>query len=369
MCLVSCSDTGRRVAKGTPYVLTGELYQDSLRTDSCMVLLIDRHEECLTDDGDTLPAFEEIIIPVAGGKFMYQGEVPYDVDELTLVDQHNNAAHIFAASGLQVGVTFAEDGSVEFADTDTINHWLAAKTRELDGARPDEIRKELDSICSTQSDNIRSTLLLREMMPSTGDSIFLRRTLGKLTDEAKPEWLLNDINDRFDIVSQKLGKNYRLPKAEVLLPDTSYMLQGSRPESLVLLFWADYDSTSVDSLKIFSQIARDFGLYDNAKTFATEKSPTRSKNARRIELMSVCLHAQDSAAWLAVVKDIPGKHAWIREGMAHQLPAGCRVSHLPSIYCFDRFGNYQCHDRWGTDIYEFLNRANINSQVSNKAKK
>ena len=362
----SCSSPEGRIATGEPYVLTGTLWQDSLTVDSCVTILIDRHTECLTGEGDTLAAFEAVTVPVVRGAFSYQGKVPYDVDELTLIDQHEHVARFYAASGSRIDIRIVEGGGVEYSASDTLNHWLSVMNSMLGAIDADARKQEVDSVCRLFPADVRSTLMLREAMPMIGDSVFVRRALGRLQEAAKPEWLMEDVNYRFDYLSHSKDKNFRLPKYEVQLPDTTYSLQATRAESLVLLFWAECDSASVDSLRVFRQIARDYGLYDNADTFANEKSPTRSKHARRIELMSVCLGASDSASWLAAVDGIPGKHVWAKDGFANLIAVTCMVGRLPAIYCFDRYSNYQCDDKWGTSMYDYLNRANINSQVKDK---
>ncbi len=329
--LVACSEEHRRVSKGVPYILTGTLWQDSVTVDSVVTLMVDRHETCFSVVGDTIPEFEEIELPVMQGRFSYEGHAPIDADELFIADQHGHVARLYGTSGASLTVEVLSTGKVEVSTSDS------------------------SALCKA--------LLLRDSIPFL-DSMTVRRALGKLPESAKPAWLTDCIDLELAQKSRPLHKNFRLPRTTVALSDTTYGFLDSRPESLVLLFWAAYDSASVDSLKVFRQIARDYGLYTDAKTFEKDKSPTRSQKAHRIELMSVCLYAADSASWQATVKDIPGKHVLLPGGFAHPLTSGCQVNRLPFLLMVDRFSNYQTHNQWGADLYRFLNRTPLNSDLN-----
>ena len=74
---------------------------------------------------------------------------------------------------------------------DSINPWLQqqmAHFRTLLGpARKDAI----DSLCHRYPHDIRCGLLLRDQIEMLKDSIFVRRCLGGLADDAKPDWLMS----------------------------------------------------------------------------------------------------------------------------------------------------------------------------------
>ncbi|MBO7378444.1 MAG: hypothetical protein J6U31_01675 [Bacteroidales bacterium] len=329
---VSCGGGDqRRVSNGKPYSLVGTLWQDSVLVDSFVTLMVDRHESFFSAMGDTVPAFEEIVLPVVQGHFSYEGQAPIDADELFVYDQHGHLARLYATSGASLTLEVTQSGDV----------WVS---------KPD-------------SSELLEALMLRDSIPFW-DSLAVRRALGKLSDAAKPAWLMERIDLELAQKTGHLGRNFRLPRVSLALADTAYDLLDSRQESLVLLFWAAFDSASIDSLKVFQQVARDYGLYTDARTFKNEKSATRSRKAHHIELMSVCLYAPDSASWKSAVKGIPGKHTLLNAGFAHPLVSACEVRSLPFLMVTDRFGNYQTHNQWGSELYRFLERTPLNSEMN-----
>ena len=330
--LSSCSDSNLRVANGAPYTLTG-MVADTL-ADSTLTLIIDRHEMYRSVQGDTVPAYEEIILPVADGHFSYQGSAPLDADELYLYNSRGRVTRLYGLPGASLNVQIMADGTISQDAVDT-------------------------------TDVLRA-LLLRDSIPAIHDSLRVRRTLGRLPDEAKPAWLMQSINLMLDQMSRGLTKSIRLPRVDVPVADTVYHILGSRPEALLMLFWSMEDSASMDSLRVFRNIARDYGLYDHAETFAREKSPTRRPKAHRIELLSICIYAPDSAAWTLATKEIPGRHAILPGGLANPLAVTCQVEHLPWLLMVDRFSNYQTHDVWGDELYKWLDKAPLNSAVNKK---
>lgn len=369
VCMLSCNDTDRHAADGKPYHLSGRIVGDSITTDSCLTLFVDRHSNYVTAGGDSVEAFEAVELPVVNGSFSYAGNVPVDVDELTLSGQGLGSISLFAESGSDIQIEVTGNRQASFSESDTLNHWISLHRSQLLDMDKDLKRRSIDSLCQVHRTEIRAALLLREMMTDVNDSIFMRRMLGKIDAAAKPGWLMQDINERFDIMSHKLDRNFRLPKLDIPTADSVFSLQASRSEALVLYFWADYDSASIDSMKVLREIARDYGLYEYANTYYKEKSAKKSRHPRRIEIMTVCLHASDSASWLSTLGKMPGRHAWLQGGFAHMLPTSCLVSELPVIYCFDRFSNYQNHGKWNKDLYSILDRANINSSVKESKSK
>lgn len=333
--LSSCSDSSLRVASGAPYTLSG-VVADTL-ADSTITLIVDRHEMYRSVQGDTVPACEELVLPVADGHFSYQGHAPLDADELYLYDSRGRVARLYGLPGASLNVRIMADGTVLQDAVDT-------------------------------TDVLRA-LLLRDSIPAIHDSLRVRRTLGRLPDEAKPAWLMQSINLMLDQMSRGLGKTMRLPRVDVPVADSVYSILGNRPEFLLLLFWSSADSASVDSLHIFRDIARDYGLYDKAETFEREKSATRRPKAHRIELMSVCLDETDSAAWTLATKEIPGRHTVLKGGLAHPLAMTCQVAQVPWLVLVDRFGNYQVHNVWGDELYKWLDKAPLNSAINNRLKK
>ncbi len=331
--LAACSDRGSRESEGEPYTLSGVLWQDSTAVDTLVSLAIDRHDECITGAGDTLPAIETLALPVVQGRFSYTGVAYNGADELFFDDGRGHVARLYGTPGAELSVEVLQSGEVSVVQRDT--------------------------------SELRRALVLRDSIPFL-DSLAVRRALGNLPESAKPGWLLDAIDLQLDQKSCAMGKGFRLPRTSVTLPDTTFYFRDSRRSSLLILFWADYDSASVDSLRILSRIARDFGLYRYAdvKTFERETSPTRSQKIHMIELMSVCLHAADSASWQSEVKDLPGMHVWLHGAFSHPLLTACQVDSLPFLLLADRFGNYQADNVWGAELYKSLERTPLNTVLN-----
>lgn len=336
-CLAACGKDAERKT----YLLSGTLWQDSL-SDAEVVLYVGHQG-----------AFEQQVVPVVNGAFSFQGESA-DMSEITLV-YGRHTAHLYAAPGAEIVVQLDSAGSVVWDGQDSINGWLASHEQVLSTMSSAKTRKYVDSVCHLSTGSIRSTLLLREQMQRLNDSLFVRRCLGSLSDEAKPAWLMRAFNEQFDRLSTKVNRNYRLPRAAMRLAnDSVFNLLDSRQESLLIFFWADYDSASIDSLVLLNGIARDYGLYDFEENFEKEKSPTRSKKMHKLALMTVCLHASDSAAWHSVVDSLPGMHSWIEGGFAHPLLTAFDINDVPANLQADRFSNMQSINKWGKPLVTWL---------------
>lgn len=335
--LGSCSDSQRNAADGAPYHLTGTLWQDSTTVDSIVTLIVDRHGLSFDAKGDSIPAFQQIELPVVDGHFVYKGNAPLDVDELYVYDQHGHLGHLYATSGADLEIRFYKDGTI--------------------------LHKGMDTTALIKA------VLFRDSIPLIKDSLYVRRTLGSMPESAKPAWLLRSIDQMLDQKSLALNRNSRLPRVSIQTPDTIFPLLGSRTESLLLLFWAAEDAASVDSLQMFTSVASDYGLHRYAESFASNKSATRRPLARRIALCSVCLNTPDSATWRSAISGLPGMHTILPGGFAHPLAASCRVDRVPSLVLVDRFGNYQIANVWGNELYTWLDKAPLNSSLNSKLKK
>lgn len=336
------------------FQLRGSLWQDEQHQDSSLVLFINRYE-----------SIERVEVPVVKGVFAYQDESGAPLTEITCVDQRQHTVYIYALPGADIELHLDSAGGVSWIETDSLNSWLGWQHAKVAGMKYQERVSYVDSLCRTHRDELRTALLLCDEMETLNDSIAVRRCLGSLQPEVKPAWLMKRFDEQFDLLSAQSSRVSRLPREVLpLLSDTVYGLLDTRQESLVLLFWADYDSASVDSLQLLRRIARDYGLYEFAEGFAKEKSPTRSEKAHKVELLSVCMHAADSAAWRRMVDSIPGKHTWLQGGFAHMLPIACQVKELPHLVQADRFGNVQSSNKWGKPLYEWLNRTPVNTAVA-----
>lgn len=337
-CLIACSNKETSRA----YRLSGTFWHDSASANDSMLMFVDNHL-----------GVKSCLVPTVKGAFSYQGETS-SVDELTL-SFNRQTIHVYASPGSNISFQVDSLGTISWQTNDSINAWLQFHDRQLQSRDVEARRQYVDSVCRQGKDLIRSALLLREQMNGLNDSLFVRRCLGSLSDEAKPEWLVRVLDSQFDRLSMSANKARRLPRETLSLAnDSTYALLDSRQEALLIFYWADFDSASIDSLYLLKDIARDYGLYDFENGFEKEKSETRSKNVHRIELLTVCIHHTDSAAWLKVVDDLPGKHVWLNSGFAHPLLVNFNITSLPANLMADRFSNVQGQNRWTGKLRSWL---------------
>lgn len=351
LCLSSCS----QMTEQSVYHLSGTVWQDSLIDDQ-VYLYEDIHQEIL-----------EHVIPVSKGSFSYQGNTS-TVSELSLAFQ-DKVVNVYVSPGAEISLQIDSLGYITWNTTDSINAWMAQQVRVLADMNSAESRHYVDSVCHENANQIRSMILLYNQMEKLNDSLFVRRCLGSLSENIKPAWLVDAMDNQFDLLSKRKNRSDRLPREELRLSnDSIYALLNSRQESLLIFFWADYDSASIDSLSLLKNIARDYGLYDFEKGFESEKSPTRSKKMHRVELMTVCIHAADSSSWRNTIDTIPGKHVWLTGAFAHPLLSNFKINSLPANLQSDRFGNYQSSNKWGKSLRNWLENT-PNKTISKAADK
>lgn len=350
--LAACSkeaqnDTGQ-------YRLMGSICQDSTTVDSLLTLYVDNHSE-----------IEQVELPVIDGKFSFQ-RATNDLDELILIDQHHHSTYLYATKGAEITLQLGKDGEYTIAESDSVNLWIDEQKKAMSALNKKQIVPFVDSLLLLHAGELRSGILLRDQVSVINDSVFVRRCMGRLSDNAKPNWLVKSIEASLDYQWLAISQKFTLPQETIQVgkKGETFNLRASRLEAVFLYFWADYDSLSVDSLQMLRHISRDYGLYDDAEKFSKEKSPSRSKSAHYIEMISICLHASDSAAWQAAVKDIPGKHCLLPGGFSNPLVTECKVNSLPYVLLTDRFGHYMCHQKTSpSDLYMYLNRTPINVKV------
>lgn len=349
LAFAACSQSGKNAAN--QFQLVGTIWQDSTTVDSILTLYIDNHSDVQIAE-----------IPVAEGHFSYQGETS-DVAELALADQHQHLYHFYAAKGTSITLNLQQNGHLSVEESDSLNLWIDQQVANLQNLDKKQIVPYIDTLFMHHAGELRSGLLLRDQVATIDDSVFVRRCMGRLANEAKPDWLIQSFESILDYRWLSLGKKFHMPHETIYVaPDTLPILMSTnRLEAMLLYFWADFDSLSVDSLQMLKHIARDYGLYQYGKNFLKETSPSRSAKAHHIELFTFCMHASDSAAWKALIQDIPGKHCLLPGGFAHPLAIKCRVNHLPFVLLTNRFGNYISHDQMKQEeLYPLLNNTPVN---------
>lgn len=317
------------------------------------IIVIADHHSCA--DCDTVAV-------AADGSFTYLGETS-SIDELLLCLPNGETGRLYAVADGEYEVSVDTLSQLAFAAGDTLNGWLQERNPLFaDSIAMDIRRAAMDSLCRTCASDVRAALLLREHLLSLQDSIFVRRCLGRLKPEAKPGWLVSSIDYLLTLKGRQpstLRERLKPLPSWWCWQDSAvyYSLEQSRSESVVLYFWADYDSVSIDSLKMFRQLADQYGLYDRLGHFDRKKGHL----PRRIELVSVCLHAADSAAWKEVIASVPGKHCLRQAGFSDVSVSAWRVGKVPCTLVLDRFSTQLGHDIWGKELRQQLDRAAVNT--------
>lgn len=331
---------GREAPEARPYRLTGTVAQDSLHRDAPLTLYTDSHGRLQCDT-----------LPVAGGRFSHSGRTA-DVDELYLYDAAGRAFRLYATGGQELEVRIDSAGCLHLPEADSLNAWLREAEAALDTTAADALQPTLDSLCLHSRSHVRAALLLRRYLPQLADSVGIRRTLGALAPQAKPAWLMQDIDDVLDRRSALLKAGGTATACKIQTRDTLVNLLDTHPNGYLMLFWADYAPLSLDSLSLMDRIARQYGLYGHEQDFLRRH---KDRQPKRLELLTVCLHAADSAAWLAAVKDVPGLHAWMPAGLNDPRLRQWGVEQVPQVMLINQSGAVMATE-WGAALREAIGR-------------
>ena len=332
--VVSCHEGGDAVDEGRDYSVHATVDVDSTVVLDHMVLYADGHASM---HEDSLFLSPEHTFEVSRRTL--------SLDELYLCSDSGELCRFFAAGGMTVQLSLsgrADSLVAHFDDAlgDTINPWLQQHIAELDGWKAEQRREVMDSLCHTMPGDLRCALLLRDQVLDLQDSLFVRRCLGALTPEVKPEWLLQSIDVLLAGVSPMSDRMRRLPTSTFVINDsTTYDMQASRVNHLLVYCWADYDQASVDSLQVL------FDLVDD------------EYDMKRLQFLSCCLHAADSASWMEQVEDVMDVYnVWLPAGLADQRVRAWNVQRVPTLFLLDAYNNIQQRNVWGKDLRNALSR-------------
>lgn len=331
---------------GRSYLVNGTIVADSTLELDHLMLYADNHASLRSDT---------LLLSVQH-TFSHEGRTA-GFDEIYLCSDGGEIGRFFASGGMEVNLTIdGKDGapSIAFSASlsDTINPWMAEKLNILNNKTSTEQHTLLDSLCHQDPADIRNTLLLREMTGTINDSVFVRRCLGALADNAKPDWLIKDIDQILFETAPSFKVNRRLNSYNWQTSDSvGFDMGSSRSEYLLIYCWADFDQTSIDSLKSLSNLIAD--EYD----------------MKRLKLFSCCLHAPDSTWWKNKIASIDGIHTIVPAGLSDQRIRSWRIQQIPALILCDMYGNVQQKDVWGEKLRESLNRVPNRSGFAHTPKK
>lgn len=323
MMIACCGCADRAALSGAPavgsYSVTGHYVREGKNTaDSISVyIMADRHDT-LSDAHLSLDA---------SGRFSFVSGA-MDVSELYIETSDGHVARMYAVPGGQYEVTVDSVGQVAFASADTLNGWLQAVSDTLSVRSVARRQAIVDSLCMRHPASVRTALLLRDQIPALGDTLFVRRCLGRLSLAAKPAWLMADINRFMDTRFEILRRNHALRNFSFTdMEGKSFTLTSLNRDAQLLTFWADYDSLSMQGLEKLAVWGREYGVGDENLDRLRKR---RDGKPRQLGMVTFCLHAADSAAWRTAVKEVPGRHVWLREGFNHPAVRAWAVRQLPA---------------------------------------
>lgn len=335
--LVACS-SGSTVADGIEYNVEVSFDADSIIATQNLYLFIDNHRNI---SKDTLRINKSLVARYSG--------ITAGTDELFLLwENGNEICHFYATAGANVVINISSKEDALVIDytspSDTLNTWLQQlHIAENIVMAKEELTKQtqhtLDSLKECGETGLRTTLLLREYMPYLGDSIYVRRFMGGITESGKPDWLMKSI----DMLYPKLRSSTdygRLTAAQFQMNDTIITINtSSRSDYMLLYFWGDYSDASVDSLKALSRrINRDYA-------------------DKRLLFLTFCVSAPDSTWWNSKIRYLPiGHHALISGGLADPRISEWAINQAPYNIITDMFTNIQNRDIWDEDLQKALNR-------------
>ena len=342
VCLSACHGTTTDVT-GVAYQIHASFANDSTLQLSGLTLYIDNHEGLIV---------EPITLSHDRG-FDYKG-VAQGIAEAYLCSEGGELSRFYVGEGADVSIRVSAAGT-DFGTSagDSVNTWLQAQIRDFGHWSVNKQRSVMDSLCHKQSADVRCALLLRDEVESLKDSVFVRRCLGALTDEAKPAWLVKSIDEMLREMSDtSMGARRLKPGGVFPLQNDSltFDMSNSRSEYLLIYFWADYSQESIDSLKVLDKIVTD------------------EYGEKRLKLLTCCLSAADSAAWLQHVEDIAGMHSWLPAGLTDVRVRNMHVKGIPTLYLCDMYGNRQQCNVWGRPLRNALERIPYKNGFSHTTK-
>ena len=326
------------------YTVEGTFDVDSTIVLDHLVLYTDQHASLLFDSLDLNPQHS----------FVHTGSTR-GLDELYLCSDGGELCRFYAAgnSGVSMKFSVADDSlhvTYDASQGDSINPWLQQQAASF-GTMSSSVRKDaLDSLCHQHPHDIRCGLLLRDQIEVLKDSIFVRRCLGGLADDAKPDWLMKSIDRVLEESSRKPRPSRRLAPCTMPTDSTTFDFSKSRSDYLLIHVWSDVSQASIDSLKVL------------AKLFSDEYGP------KRLQFVTICLAAPDSAWWRQQTRDMEGLHVWLPAGLSDPRMRRWDIKEVPTVMVCDMYNNQQIRNEWGQRLRATLNRVPNRSSFTHTPK-
>lgn len=343
--LAACDRGQEGGGVGRPYTVSCTFQVDSTVVLDHLVLYTDHHASLHADSLELTPQHT----------FRHEGRT-VALDELYLCSDGGELCRFYATGGSDIRLHIggrADSLVVRFEPTasDTLNPWLDAQSQRIASMEAPARKAMIDSLCHLpNAADMRPVLFLRDQIVELSDSVFVRRQLGAFADEAKPDWLLQSI-DRILRGLTPPRRSMRLAPCLVQVNDTTTFDFGtSRSDYLLVYLWADFSQASVDSLHSLARLVRD------------------DYGAKRLQLVTLCVSAPDSAWYQRQLHDLPGLHAWLPAGLADERLHRWNITQVPTVIVCDMYNNQQLRNEWGQRLRTSLNRIPNRSGFSHTPK-
>ena len=326
------------------YTIEGSFDVDSTIVLDHLVLYPDRHTGLLFDSLDLNPQHS----------FVHLGSTR-SLDELYLCSDGGELCRFYATGNVTVSMRLNMAGdsvkaTFDSSKGDSINPWLQQQTAFFRTLLGPAKKDAMDSLCHQHTHDIRCGLLLRDQIEVLKDSIFVRRCLGGLADDAKPDWLMKSIDRTLEESSRKPRPSRRLAPCVMHTDSTNFDFSASRSDYLLIFIWGDYSQSSVDSLKTVANLAND--EYD----------------MKRLQLVTICLSAPDSTWWRQQTQGIKGLHAWLPAGLSDERMRKWDILNVPTVIVCDMYNNQQIRNEWGQRLRAMLGRVPNRSSFTHTPK-
>jgi len=341
--LAACDkDGGSDVERG--YTVEGAFAVDSTVVLDRLVLYTDSHSGLSFDSLDLSPQ----------STFVHHGST-LSLDELYLCSDGGELSRFYASGHSKVSMRFemqADSMVVKFdpASGDTINPWLQQQKAHFGNLSRQQKKLTIDTLCHEQPYDVRCALLLRDQIEVLDDSIFVRRCLGSLEDEAKPNWLMKSIDQILDESTVRPRQYRRLAACKMEGDSTTFDYSASRSDYLLIHIWADYSQPSVDSIRVLERLVKE------------------QFDMKRLKLVTICLGAPGQMWWKQQVEGIDGLHFWLPAGIGDERMRKWGVKEVPTVIICDMYNNQQLRNEWGERLRAQLNRVPNRSGFSHTPK-
>lgn len=332
--LGACGRKGDSQDQGRTYRVTGRFEADSLTVSDSLMLYADNHRSLRVDT----------IVLDAAHSFVSEFRT-VGFDELYLCGNEGELCRFYATEGMEVAfsVSRSDDGleaRFEPTPTDSINAWMQVMDSLFSDQKESRRHEIMDSLVAARDTSLRPALLLRDHLMEFEDSVYVRRLLGGLVASAKPEWLMKSIEHLLDEKSALKDRSRRYKAVSFDMKNDSVLFNfgDSRTDYLLVCFWADFSPESADSLKMLSKLLKE------------------NYAEKRLQLVTCCLHASDSAWWTGQLADMPGRHTWVKGGFSDPRISDWNIQQVPSVLLLDMYNNQQQRNAWGEKLRKSLDR-------------